>query len=171
MILEDSLRSVGQFSKPHGIKGEISLITQIGVSDGNEYVVCKMDGILVPFFIESKRWKSDNIQLLKLCNIDDEKAAKKFIGIDAFIPKNEGDKDDDDEITWDDLIGFEVVDDGNGNIIGNIIDIDDSTANVLCKLSRGNKEYIIPLANELITEVDVANKRLCIILPDGLMDL
>ena len=69
MIRKEEVFKVGQFAKPHGVKGEIALTTR-GDFDALEemedpYVVCDMDGILVPFFVESFRYKSDSVVLLK----------------------------------------------------------------------------------------------------------
>ena len=54
MIREEEVFKIGQFAKPHGIKGELSLVTNSDVLEDAEdpYIVCEMDGILVPFFVE-----------------------------------------------------------------------------------------------------------------------
>ena len=54
MIKKEDVFKIGQFAKPHGIKGEIALVTNSDVFDDSDdpYIVCEMDGILVPFFIE-----------------------------------------------------------------------------------------------------------------------
>ena len=51
MIREEEVFKIGQFAKPHGIKGELSLVTNSDVLEDAEdpYIVCEMDGILVPF--------------------------------------------------------------------------------------------------------------------------
>lgn len=52
MIKSDEVFKIGQFAKPHGIKGEITLMTDCDVFDDTDdpYIICDMDGILVPFF-------------------------------------------------------------------------------------------------------------------------
>ena len=58
MIREGEVFKIGQFAKPHGIKGELSLVTNSDVLEDAEdpYIVCEMDGILVPFFVEDFRY-------------------------------------------------------------------------------------------------------------------
>ena len=68
MIREGEVFKIGQFAKPHGIKGELSLVTNSDVLEDAEdpYIVCEMDGILVPFFVEDFRYKTDTVVLVKL---------------------------------------------------------------------------------------------------------
>ena len=65
MIREGEVFKIGQFAKPHGIKGELSLVTNSDVLEDAEdpYIVCEMDGILVPFFVEDFRYKTDTVGL------------------------------------------------------------------------------------------------------------
>ena len=45
MIREEEVFKIGQFAKPHGIKGELSLVTNSDVLEDAEdpYIVCEMD--------------------------------------------------------------------------------------------------------------------------------
>ena len=65
MIKKEDVFKIGQFAKPHGIKGEIALVTNSDVFDDSDdpYIICEMDGILVPFFIEEYRYKTDTCLL------------------------------------------------------------------------------------------------------------
>ena len=73
MIKKEEVFKIGQFGKPHGIKGEIALVTNSDVLDNSEdpYIICEIDGILVPFFIEEYRYKTDTVILVKLKNVVD----------------------------------------------------------------------------------------------------
>ena len=44
MIREEEVFKIGQFAKPHGIKGELSLVTNSDVLEDAEdpYIVCEM---------------------------------------------------------------------------------------------------------------------------------
>ena len=72
MIRQEEVFKIGQFAKPHGIKGELSLLTQCDLFEETDepYIVCEMDGILVPFFVEEYRYKSDSVMLLKLEDVN-----------------------------------------------------------------------------------------------------
>ena len=107
MIKKEDVFKIGQFAKPHGIKGEIALVTNSDVFDDSDdpYIICEMDGILVPFFIEEYRYKTDTVILLKLKNVDDEKAAREFSNREVFYSLDEVDRDDlVGDMTWDSFI-------------------------------------------------------------------
>ena len=71
MIRQEEVIRIGHFAKPHGIKGEITFIVDRDVfeeADEACYIVCDMEGILVPFFVEDFRYKTDTTmpQLVRL---------------------------------------------------------------------------------------------------------
>lgn len=173
MIQQEEVFKIGQFAKPHGIKGELALLTGSDVFDDSEdpYVVVEIDGILVPFFIEEYRYKSDTVILVKLEKVDTEEAAREFAGRNVYYPLDEMEESDlIGDITWDSLIGYTVADPRYGEL-GRIADVDETTLNVLLKIDRDGEEWLLPAADELITGADHPNKRLMVSLPEGLLDL
>lgn len=173
MIKKEEVFKIGQFAKPHGIKGELALLTNSDVFEDSEdpYIVCEMDGILVPFFIESFRYKSDAVTLLKLENVDSEDRAREFVNREVFYALDAVDEDDlVGDMTWDSFIGYSVTDVQHGEL-GKITDVDESTLNVLLQIDYQGEELLIPAVEELITEADHQNKRLVVQIPEGLLDL
>lgn len=173
MIKTEDVFKIGQFAKPHGIKGEISLVTNSDVFDDAEdpYIVCEMDGILVPFFVEEYRYKTDTVTLLKLENVDSEQAAREFVNKEVYYPLDAVDADDlVGDMTWDSFIGYSVVDEIHGEL-GTITDVDETTINVLLQIDHNGKELLLPAVEELILSADHENKRLAVSLPEGLLDL
>jgi 16S rRNA processing protein rimM len=172
MIKKEDVFKIGLFTKPHGIKGEIGLMTSSDVFDDSEdlYIVCDMDGILVPFFVEDYRYKTDNVILLKLKNVDDEQAAREFSNREVFYPLDKMEDDLIGDITWDSFIGYQVVDEAIGEL-GAITDVDESTINVLLQINHKGKEILLPAAEELILSADHENKTLTVSVPEGLLDL
>ena len=74
MIREEEVYKIGMLTKTHGVSGELSLSFTDDVFDrvDADYLVCKMDGILVPFFMEEYRFKNDTTALVKFADIDTE---------------------------------------------------------------------------------------------------
>ena len=72
MIREEDVYKIGTFNKPHGIHGELQFTFTDDIFDrvDADYVVCPMEGILVPFFIEEYRFKGNASALMKLENVD-----------------------------------------------------------------------------------------------------
>lgn len=172
MIKKEDVFKIGLFTKPHGIKGEIGLMTSSDVFDDSEdlYIVCDMDGILVPFFVEDYRYKTDNVILLKLKNVDDEQAAREFSNREVFYPLDKMEDDLIGDVTWDSFIGYQVIDETLGEL-GAITDVDESTINVLLQIDHKGKEILLPAAEELILSADHENKTLTVSVPEGLLDL
>ena len=139
MIKKEEVFKIGQFAKPHGIKGEIALVTDSDLLDEvteDTYIVCEMEGILVPFFVESCRNKSTQVVLVKLEGVDSEADARDFAGRDVFYPLDELDDDwSMADMTWDNLIGYTLVDAKQG-VLGPVTQVDDSTQNVLLSVER-----------------------------------
>ena len=62
MIRKEEVYKIGIFNKPHGIHGELSFTFTDDIFDRveAEYLICLLDGIFVPFFIEEYRFRSDH---------------------------------------------------------------------------------------------------------------
>lgn len=67
MITPDDVFQIGRLGRPHGVKGEITFQISDDVFDrvDAEYLLLELDGILVPFFMEEYRFKSDETVLMK----------------------------------------------------------------------------------------------------------
>ena len=59
MITRDQLIEIGHFNKAHGVNGEVnaSLLIDVEHLPGLSCLICDMDGIYVPFFVEAIRPK------------------------------------------------------------------------------------------------------------------
>lgn len=176
MINPDEVFKIGQFAKPHGIKGEITLIMDYDVSDDwdeqeEPYIICEVNGILVPFFVEEYRYKNDTALLLKLEGIDSEAEAREFSNRMVYYPLSKVNTNElVGDITWDNFIGFTVVDKQRGEI-GQITHVDETTLNVLLEIRYDGRDILLPAADELILDVDYSQKRIMVSMPEGLLDL
>lgn len=168
MILEEELVKIGQYNKPHGVKGEISATFFIDVDSVEELstLICLVDGIYVPFFVESVRTKNDSTLLLKLVGIDDEKSLKFLVNKDIFALKKE--VSDEDQVYCDYFVGFEIYD-TDDTYIGEIVDVDDSNENALFIVEKDDNIFYIPITEDFIVEIDEDNERLTMDLPEGMI--
>ena len=173
MIRRDELIKIGTFNKPHGVHGEISFTFTDDIFDRAEspYLVCCIDNIFVPFFIEEYRFKSGLTALIKLIDIDNEDAARAFTNLEVFYPKKYY-IEEEEEATHDDyFIGFTVNDITHGTL-GEIVDIDDSTINVLfVVMSPQEREILIPIQEEFVCAIDEEQRIIHMDLPEGLLDM
>jgi len=170
MIKEENLSQIGQFTKPHGIKGEISLITDIEIADisGEPYIVCNMDGIWVPFFVSEYRQKNASTVLITFENLDSADKVKFLMGKTAFVPSELLPPDEERAPQWKDLVGYILIDDQIGTL-GKVIYVDASTLNVLLTVDYKGNEVLIPIA--LVTSIQHEQGIMNLSLPEGLLEI
>ena len=167
MIREDDVYKIGRIGKPHGIGGEVTLRFSDDVFDrvDADYLVLMVDGILVPFFIEEYRFRSEEVALVKFEDIDTMDRAAELTGCDVFFPRHLADIDND-VLTWSQIVGYDIVDVASRKVIGRIESVDESTINVLLELADGT---LIPAVDEFIDDIDHEALKLFMSLPDGLL--
>lgn len=168
MIKPEEVYRIGRLGKAHGVKGEVSFQFDDDIFDrvDSDYLILEVDGILVPFFIEEYRFRSDTVALVKFEDVDTQQRAQELTGCDVYFPRSLADDDETPSLSM--LIGFDVVDVTTGTTVGRIAAIDDSTANLLFELEDGR---LIPAAEELITNIDSKNKVIKMTIPEGLLEL
>ena len=172
MINKDDTYKIGRITKAHALRGEVVFMFSDDIFDRVDcpYLICEIDGILVPFFIEEYRFKNDSAALVKFEDIDSAEQAQQIIGSDIYFEKKYIEEGEEDEVSLNYFIGFTVKEDKN--TIGTIIGIDDNTDNWLFIVERTNgDECMIPAHEEFIIDIDHKNKTIEMNLPIGLLDL
>lgn len=173
MIREDEVYKIGMLTKTHGVSGELNMAFTDDVFDRveAEYVVCRMDGILVPFFMEEYRFRSDTTVLMKFEGVDTEEQARRMVGVEVYFPKALTEEVHEGEYTWSYFTGFTVVDTVHGEL-GEVEAVDESTLNVLFEVATpfGGK-ILLPAGEDLVEDIDHKNRKIYMTLPDGLLAL
>ena len=162
----------GRMSSPDiraGIALLISFLFDDDVFDrmDADYLILDIDSILVPFFIEEYRFKTDSNALIKFEGMDTQEQVRELTGCDVYFPRELADEDSD-ALSWSALVGYELIEAKTGDIIGKIASIDDATINILFELEDGR---LIPASEELITNVDTKKHQIEIELPEGILEL
>lgn len=172
MIRREEVYKIGLFNKPHGIHGELSFTFTDDIFDrtDGDYFVCLLDGIFVPFFIEEYRFRSDSTALVKLEGIDSAERARMFTNIEVYFPVKYAGEAEPGELTWDFFVGFTMRDVHAGDL-GEIVEVDSATVNVLFVVKYGKEKLLVPAQEEFIVEVDQAHKVITVNLPEGLLSL
>ena len=169
MIKQEEVYRIGRLGKTHGVKGEVSLQFDDDIFDrmDADYLVLELDGILVPFFIEEYRFRSDTVALIKFEDVDTQQRANELTGCDVYFPRALA-ADDEGEVSLSLLVGFDLVEANGGTTIGRIAAIDDTTANLLFELEDG---CLIPANDDLIRDIDTKRKTIKMEIPEGLLEL
>ena len=167
MIRKEDVYRIGKLG--HGVRGEISFLFDDDVFDrvDADYLILSIDDILVPFFIEEYRFKTDSNALMKFEGIDTQDRARELTGCEVYFPHELADSDED-TISWAAIVGFDITDADSSRTIGRIAAVDDSTINILFELEDGR---LIPASEDLITAIDQQARTITMRLPDGLLNL
>ena len=165
-----SVYKIGIIGKAHGVKGELSIQIDDDVFDrvDAEYLVLKLDGIFVPFFMEEYRFKSDSVALVKFEGVDTQERARELTGVEVYFPRELAEQDENAELSYSALVGYTLIDDNSGKPVGTIAYVDEQTINIMFELEDGR---LIPASEELITNVDTKKHQIEINLPEGILEL
>jgi 16S rRNA processing protein RimM len=169
MIKQEEVYRIGRLGKTHGVRGEVSLQFDDDTFDrvDADYLVLELDGILVPFFIEEYRFRSDTVALMKFEDVDTQQRANELTGCDVYFPRALAANDEGD-VSLSLLVCFDLVEANGGTTIGRIAAIDDTTANLLFELEDG---CLIPANDDLIRDIDTKRKTIKMEIPEGLLEL
>jgi len=175
MILADQLTAIGKIFKPHGIKGELNAVFDYDLDPAElRCLIIEIDGIFVPYFLESSRSKGYESWLIKIDGINDEKDANALVnheiyGITSELPFDV-DGDDENGVHLYDLVDYELF---NGETsVGIIVRIDDSTTNILMLVEANDGRTIfVPFAEDFIIGLDTDKKTITMDLPQGIINL
>ena len=121
----------------------LGILRRQQLKDLPPFVFVKRDGLFVPFRAEQ---------------------AVDLVGEEVFALRSDIRQDDEGELTWQDLVGFTIQDEQDGEI-GVIDYIDESTINTLATLTDGR---MVPLHEDFIIDIDTENRVLHVNLPFSL---
>ena len=170
MIREEDVYKIGVIGKTHGVKGELSIHVDDDVFDrvDADYLVLRLDGIFVPFFMEEYRFRSEEVVLMKFVGVDTQERARELTGTEVFFPRHLAESEEETEMSMAQIVGFSIVNDADGKEVGRVENIDDSTVNTLFELDNG---ILIPATDDMVTEIDMEKRIVRMLLPEGLLDL
>lgn len=178
MINPASLALVGKVNKTHGVKGELSISFVVDepsdiLSDGG-CLIMDIDGLLTPFFAASVRPRGSESLLVRFDGIDTQEDAAQLVGKDVYadidLAYGEDELPEDGQLYAGQLIGFKAIDE-KGEEIGEIVDLDESTDNVLFVLQTPGGLAYVPVADEFIMEISTKTRTVEFDLPEGLLQL
>lgn len=164
---------LGKIVKKHSFKGEVVIKLDTDEPElyrNMESVFVDLGGNLVPFFIEKSSLSKRTMLRVKFEDLNTEEEADSimksgiYLPID-LLPKLEGDK-----FYFHEVIGFKIVDVNFGEV-GTLVNINDSAAQPLFEIERGDQEVFIPMIDDFIKKVDRENNQIQVETPEGLIDL
>src|SRR5699024_9868605 len=124
-----------------GFKGE--LLAKLDTDEPALYknlesVFVAMGNDLVPFFIEKSSLHKSELLRLRFEDVDNETQADALLKCELFLPLNLLPKLSGNQFYFHEIIGFKMVDEAFGEV-GEIVAVNDSTAQSLFEVQRGDK--------------------------------
>jgi 16S rRNA processing protein RimM len=159
--------------KTHGLKGEVvaELLTDFPerFEELEQVVLVAPNGAQHARVIE-EFWFQKNRVVLKLAGYDDVDAAKELVGYEFAVPEADRVQLEDDEFYDWELEGC-TVKAGDKNIGQVRSVIKTGGAEILVVSGANGIEKLVPLAAEIVVEIDASAKTIVIDPPEGLLDL
>ena len=163
---------LGKITRKHGLKGNVIIkldTDQPELYNKLEGIFVEVNGLLVPFFVEKQQWGNDNSKIITFKN-SSEQLVEQSIGKNVFLPLSTLPKLSGKQFYYHEVTGFEIREE-DGKSCGNIVEINDQTAQHYFILKLADKEIIIPIIKGWILEVNREEKFIKMQLPEGLMDV
>ena len=164
---------LGKIVKKHSFKGEV--IIKLDTDEPELYrnmesVFVDLGGNLVPFFIEKSSLSKRTQFRVKFDDVNTEEEADSIIKAGIYLPLDLLPRLEGNKFYYHEVIGFKIMDINFGEV-GIIDSINESAAQPLFEIRKGEKEIFIPLIDDFIKKVDRANKEIHVETPEGLIDL
>lgn len=164
---------LGKIAKKFSFKGEVLVYLDTddpGLYENMESVFVDINKHLVPFFIVSSSLHKNDFLRVRFEDIDNEDDADGILGKEIYLPLTMLPKLEGNKFYFHEVIGFEAEDQRLGNI-GYIVSINDTTAQPLFEIKKGEVEILIPMIDDFIVKIDRDNKKVILNTPEGLVDL
>jgi 16S rRNA processing protein RimM len=123
-----------------------------------------------PFEVESTWFHGDTL-IFKFQGIDSISDAEALSGAEVRIPTQERVPLEPGEFFQDELVGCDVVDRRSGASLGKVTAWDDGGGSGLLVVGTGDNALLIPFSRSICVEIDPAERRIAVELPEGLKDL
>lgn len=164
---------LGKIAKKFSYKGEVLIYLDTDEPElytNMESVFVEINKHLVPFFIVSSSLHKGDFLRTRFEDIDSEEDADGILGCEVYLPLSELPELEGDKFYFHEIIGFDAEDQRLG-VVGQIVGVNDSSAQPLFEIKKGDIEILVPMIDDFIVKVDRENKKIVLNTPEGLIDL
>lgn len=164
---------VGVIARPHGIRGQV-VITPLTDFPEDRFAVgaelfAQVHGAVQPVRITSLRFQQDR-PVLGIEGVTDRTAAEAWAGRELRVPHEALRPLPEGRWYQHDLVGLAMVS-VDGTPIGTVTAVDGRPGGFLLAVDSPQGEVLVPLVDAICREVDLAQRRVVVALPDGLLEL
>jgi 16S rRNA processing protein RimM len=178
-VAAPELTLVGRVRRAHGIHGELVIEPLTDVPDavfapGRRVFAGTTDGDPAPdgrtLVVEESRPFKGGGWIVAFDGIADRTEAERWRERYVLARKDELTPVAEHEVYLHDLLGLSVVRAGSLEPVGDVIDVYELPQGIMLDVRRPKGTVLIPFRPEVVTQVDVAGRRLIIDPPEGLIE-
>ncbi len=167
------LISFGKISKVHGLAGEVKFLPHSREIDNIStlqriFIYKTPDSPPLELTIVRSRIHR-NSAILKIKDIDTIDDASRLVGNVVYAETSDFVDLEEGEYYWNDLIGLNAYTD-EGKFIGVVESLIDRTMQSLLVVKNNDKEYLIPLTEPIIKEINLEESKIIVCPVEGLLD-
>jgi len=173
-IMSDHLFTVGVVANTHGIRGELKVVPHTDFAEerfapkSNLMLQHPTNGQMVQVTVERSRLHK-NVYMVKFLQYDNINEVEKFKGWLLKISADQREELEEDEYYYSDIMGCRVVTD-EGEELGVVKEILAPGANHVWVVKRPKgKDVLLPVIDDVILNVNVADKLITVHLMEGLI--
>lgn len=164
--------NIGKIVSAFGVAGEVIITHSLGkktaLKDVSVLFIEEKKDKFIPYFVESAKARNEKDILAKLEGIITREHATKLLQKEVWLQEKDFQKLVSKSAPIQ-LLGYTMIDDGKP--IGAIAEVIEQPHQLLCKVMINGNEALIPLHNETLQKIDNKQKKVYVILPDGLLEL
>lgn len=173
------LTIVGRVRRAHGIHGELVIEPLTDAPDavfapGRRVFAGTVGGDPAPdkreLVVEESRPFKGGGWIVAFLGIADRNEAERWRERYLLAPVDELAPLAEDEVYLHDLPGLVVVLDGTDAVVGEVIDVYELPQGVMLDVRREKGSVLIPFSSQVVTQLDLAARRIVIAPPDGLLE-
>lgn len=170
--MSDDLVAIAKIVKARGLRGELSadLLTDFPerFDDLERVYAVGNDGKSTELKLEKFWFQNDRI-ILKFAGFDTIETAETLRGCEICVPESEAVELDEGEFFDWELIDC-TIETVEGEKIGRVKEVMRTGGTEILVVAGAEKEFLIPFAETICTEIDVENKLIRVDAPEGLLD-
>jgi 16S rRNA processing protein RimM len=171
--LEEDLVIIGEIIKPHGIRGEVKVYSYSEQPENfkhyKEVVLQEPGEKRREIYKIIKSRELGKLTILQLEGVTSREAAEALKGSTIIYKKSDFPKLDSDEYYWHQLIGLQVFTD-TGRKLGEVASLFSTNAHDVLVITGEGREYLIPVNEEIVKDIDDKKGKLFITPPPGLLE-
>lgn len=167
--------AVGIIRKAHGVRGEASIEPWTDSMERFEELATVT--LVAPHDAKTRELRVESVRphgeraLIKFAGIETPEEIQALHNWTIEIPADQARALDKDEYFLHDLVGLTLID-AEGRERGVVTEVLEGGGGLLLHVKRADgREFELPFAADLCTEIDVAGKRIVVALPEGIEDL